>query len=77
MPRDDMIRNIEEISLNALPSLQTLLVDGWVLRFANGYTKRANSINPLYASTSNVEAKIQFCEEAYRCSNLPVVFKMT
>ncbi|MCI0475519.1 MAG: GNAT family N-acetyltransferase [Anaerolineales bacterium] len=72
-----MITSIEELSLNAWPSLQTLLVDGWVLRFANGYTKRANSVNPLYASTRDVEAKIQFCEEIYRCNNLPVVFKMT
>ena len=72
-----MIQHIEEISLNAWPSLQTLLLDGWVLRFANGYTKRANSINPLYASASNVDAKVQFCEEVYRRNNLPVVFKMT
>lgn len=72
-----MIQSIEELSLNAWPSLQTLLVDGWVLRFADGYTKRANSINPLYASASDVEATIQFCEEVYRRNNLPVVFKMT
>ncbi len=72
-----MIQLIEELSLNALPALQTLLVDGWVLRLANGYTKRANSINPLYASANGVEARIEFCEEVYRRSNLPVVFKMT
>lgn len=72
-----MIRTIEELSLNALPSLQTLMYDGWVLRFANGYTKRANSINPIYDSTSNVEEKIRFCEELYRSKNLPVVFKLT
>jgi N-acetylglutamate synthase len=72
-----MIQPIEELSLNAWPSLQTLLVDGWVLRLANGYTKRANSVNPLYASTNQVEEKIQFCEEVYRRNNLPVVFKMT
>ena len=72
-----MIQLIEEISLNAWPSLQTLLVDGWVLRFANGYTKRSNSINPLYASASNVEEKVEFCEQIYRRNNLPVVFKMT
>ena len=72
-----MITHSEELSLNALPSLQTLLVDGWVLRFANGYTKRANSINPLYGSTRNVEEKIEFCEQIYRRNDLPVVFKMT
>ena len=72
-----MIRTIEELSLNALPALQTMHVDGWVLRFANGYTKRANSVNPIYDSTSNVAEKIRFCEQIYRSKNLPVVFKMT
>jgi N-acetylglutamate synthase len=71
------IRTIEEIALNAWPSLQTIMYDGWILRFANGYTKRANSINPIYDSTINVEEKILTCEQIYRSKNLPVVFKMT
>jgi N-acetylglutamate synthase len=41
-----MIRYIEELALNAWPSLQPLLLDGSVVRFANGYTRRANSMNP-------------------------------
>ena len=44
-----MVRHIKELAVNAWPSLQTLL-DGWVLRFANGYTRRANSVNLLYPS---------------------------
>jgi ribosomal protein S18 acetylase RimI-like enzyme len=54
-----------------------MLYDGWVIRFAEGYTKRANSVNPLYASSIDVEEKIRFCEALYRKRNLPVVFKMT
>ena len=46
---DFLIRYLEELSLNALPSLENIFLDGWVVRFANGYTKRANSVNPLYA----------------------------
>jgi hypothetical protein len=46
-----MIRFIEELSLSALPALETVFLDGWVLRFSNDYTRRANSINPLYAGT--------------------------
>ena len=72
-----MITTIEELSLNAWASLQTLLYDGWVIRFANGYTKRANSINPLYPSGISLEEKLQFCESLYREKNLPVVFKLT
>jgi ribosomal protein S18 acetylase RimI-like enzyme len=68
---------IEELSLNAWPALQTLLYDGWVLRFAGGYTRRANSVNPLYASSLPLEEKIAACEEIYRSQGLPVIFKLT
>lgn len=68
---------IEELSLNAWASLQTVLYDGWVIRFANGYTKRANSVNPLYPSTIDLDEKIRFCESLYQVRNLPVVFKIT
>ena len=36
----EIIRQMEERSMNAWPSLQTILDDGWVIRLANGYTKR-------------------------------------
>ena len=72
-----MIRAIEELSINAWPALETMLYDGWVLRFANGYTRRANSVNPLYPSALSVGEKIQTCEYLYRSKGLPVVFKMT
>jgi len=72
-----MIRMIEEHALNAWPSLQTLLLDGWVLRFANGYTRRANSVNPLYPSQQEAGEKVRVCERWYRERGLKVVFKMT
>ncbi len=72
-----MITTIEELSLNAWPSLQAMSYDGWILRFAEGYTKRANSVNPLYSSSIDVDEKIRFCENVYQKRNLPTVFKMT
>ena len=54
-----------------------MLYDGWVIRFANGYTKRANSVNPLYSSNIDIEEKLEFCESLYREKNLPIVFKLT
>lgn len=72
-----MIRTIEELSMNAWPAVQTLHYDGWVLRFADGYTKRANSVNPLYVPEMDVDEKIKVCELFYRDEGLPTVFKMT
>ena len=72
-----MIRVIEELSMNAWPAMQTMLYDGWVLRTADGYTKRANSVYPLYPSEINLDEKIEFCASFYRDLNLPTVFKMT
>lgn len=72
-----MIRNLEELSMNAWPALQTLHYDGWVLRFAAGYTKRANSVYPLYPTRIDLDEKIKTCELLYRARNLPAVFKLT
>ena len=74
------IRLLEELSLNAWPALQTLCLDGWLLRFAGGYTRRANSVQPLYSAleAGNLIARIEHCENLYasvRRQN--VVFKMT
>ena len=74
---DEQIRIIEEISLNAWPSLQQILDDGWILRFADGYTKRANSVNPIYIGTQNVQEKIKRCEQIYLKKNLKPIFRIT
>ena len=73
----DKILMCEELSLNAHPAIQTQHYDGWILRFADGYTKRANSVSPLYASTLDLQEKISECENRYFSKGLPAVFKLT
>jgi len=75
-----MSKNIyfyEELSLNAYPALQTILYDGWVLRFANGFNNRANSVSMLYPSALCYDKKIAECERIYNANGQPAVFKMT
>ena len=67
----------EELSMNAHPAVQTNLYDGWILRFANGHTNRANSVNMLYPSSIDIASKIKFCEKAYTSCGLATVFKIT
>ena len=74
---DTMIRFIEERSINSLPALRTMFFDGWILRFAEGYTRRANSVNPLYPSALPLDDKIDYCEQLYRSHGLDVIFKLT
>jgi N-acetylglutamate synthase len=71
------IRLLEELSLNAWPSLQNVYDDGWMLRFAQGYTRRANSVNPLYLPSENLDEKIRRSESWYRARKQETVFKMT
>jgi ribosomal protein S18 acetylase RimI-like enzyme len=72
-----MLQSLEERMLNAWPGLQQILYDGWVLRFAQGYTRRANSVNFLYNSTLDVESKIRRCIDIYRQNQLRPVFRIT
>lgn len=69
-------RRVEEASLNAWPALNSLLYDGWLLRFADGYTKRANSVTPLYEGELESTAKIDFCEDQYQQQGLPPIFRL-
>lgn len=43
----DEVRRLEHLAFAGWPALRTVDVAGWRLRFAGGYTKRANSINAL------------------------------
>jgi len=72
-----MIRTIEEMSLNALPALDNMAYDGWLLRFSKGHARRANSIYPLYHSKEDVKKKIEKCEELYGSKGLDTIYKIT
>ncbi|OAB38678.1 GCN5 family acetyltransferase [Paenibacillus macquariensis subsp. defensor] len=73
-----MSKKIEEYSLNAWPALQTLIQDGWLLRFADGYTKRSNSINAIYHGIDdNLDRKIMNCEQIYSQAGQDTIFKIT
>ena len=67
----------EEMASNAHVALNIMQYDGWILKFSEGHTNRANSVSMIYPSTINVNEKIQNCEKIYSEQNLPCVFKLT
>lgn len=70
-------RRIEEASLRAWPAFTDSDFDGWRLRFADGYTRRANSITPLDPSRLELADKIDTCERLYAARGLPAIFRLT
>lgn len=63
--------------MNCWPALQTVVYDGWIVRYAEGLTRRSNSVVPLYHSSLPLETKIKFCEDFYNSRNEPCIFKLT
>jgi GNAT superfamily N-acetyltransferase len=69
-------RELEEIALTAWPALEQWLYDGWVVRFAGGYTKRAHAATPLYPAERDPLPKIAQCEAWYEAHGLPTIFRL-
>ncbi len=63
--------------MNAWPALRRIFLDGWILGLSEGYTRRANSVNPIYDGIRDVPDKIPTCEETYAGHGLSTIFKVT
>jgi ribosomal protein S18 acetylase RimI-like enzyme len=67
---------VEEACLNAWPALKEIFYDGWLIRLAEGLTRRVNSVNVLHAGRETLTAKIAHCERLYRAHGLPPYFRI-
>jgi ribosomal protein S18 acetylase RimI-like enzyme len=76
MTSADRAWRVEETCLNAWPALRQVLLDGWVLRFSEGLTRRANSANPLRGPRETDDGLIAACEALYQRRGLPTIFRL-
>jgi GNAT superfamily N-acetyltransferase len=67
---------VEAVCFNAFPSLKQAILDGWLLRFSKGVSRRANSANPLRADCAAGGSVIDQIEALYRRQAQPTIFRV-
>lgn len=67
---------IEAVCLHAWPALREVAVGDWLLRFADGLTRRSNSANPRAPRIADIADSIAACEAQYREAGLPTIFRI-
>ena len=78
MKSKNLVRYLQENLINSWPAQHYFFHNGWILRFNDGVTSRANSIIPLdyYGNKTAIAKDIEIAERAYQKYNLPTVFMM-
>jgi ribosomal protein S18 acetylase RimI-like enzyme len=74
------VLELDQICNATWPATEELESAGWLMRAANGVTKRANSVLPLKAALADNETslteKLETAEVFYRERNLPTIFQL-
>ena len=74
---NEAIWKLEKIMMCAWPAFESIDYEGWTLRFADGYTKRSNSVYSHSTSPLPLQEKVAHCEAAYQGRGLPTIFRVT
>ena len=67
---------IEEACHNAWPAVRQVWLGDWMLKFAPGVSRRANSANPLRAEAGGVDALVAAGTGLYRAQGLPLLVRV-
>jgi len=73
----ELLLRIELAGVAAWPALETDRFDGWLWRFSDGGSQRANSISALAYTGTDIEASIDEVERRYRARNAPPMFQVS
>jgi len=67
---------LEPAALIAWPARERIALDGWVMRFSDGFTHRGNSVATSEFNGSNLKAAIARVEHEYRARDLAPMFQV-
>ena len=73
----DIVRACEERLVNVWPAVSTMLMEGWVVRFAHGYSGRANSASAVVPGAAMSEPLLETIERLYDEAGLPPSVRIT
>jgi N-acetylglutamate synthase len=68
---------IERAGVLAWPAVETHGIDGWLWRFANGGSQRANSVSTLDFDGADIDKAIADAEQRYRARGAPPMFQIS
>jgi GNAT superfamily N-acetyltransferase len=71
------IIELESAGVESWPARETLVLDGWLLRFTDGQTHRGNSIATHRYSGNRLGDAIEGAQEAYRARGLKPMFQIS
>jgi ribosomal protein S18 acetylase RimI-like enzyme len=72
-----LVRTLEEMSLNAVPALETRYVGGWLIRTAAGVTGRANSALALAPDAAPIGEVLPEIEARFRAAGIAPRVRLT
>lgn len=73
----DLTLALERRLVNAWPAFEIELCEGWLLRFADGYSKRANAATPILPGARLDADLVESIAASYAARGLPVCFRLT
>jgi N-acetylglutamate synthase len=73
----NLIQQLEMRLINAWPSFETQIAGGWILRFAKGYSKRANAATPLIPGVTLDDELIDHIVAQYEAQRIRPCFRLT
>ena len=73
----EIIAKLERSMLTSWPAFSLAFDGDWVIRLADGHTKRSNSVTCLGADDTDLEARIDQTVSIYREHRLPTTFRLS